>query len=271
MIAQGHLSVNESGGFRILPPMKTIGARIRQLRDSRRLNQHEFGARLGVSRGAVGNWELDQGIKTENLAKIAEVFGCSMDWLASGRGAMTPKAGDADEADRDGDITRVSDDIPDLEKIVVPAGGIIELDVRAGMGGGGEVHTAYVRAGKEIATVDAVKPEHWILPQTYLREEMHAPAARIIVIETRGDSMAPTIYPGERVFIDTGHKMPSPDGIYAIRDRFGYVVVKRLQVSQGRENPHINIISDNKSHPIEVVGLDEIEVIGKVIAGIKLL
>lgn len=45
---------------------------------------------LGVTRGAVGNWELGQGVKRENLQKIANVFKASFEWLATGRGLPEP-------------------------------------------------------------------------------------------------------------------------------------------------------------------------------------
>ena len=55
------------------------------------------------------------------------------------------------------------------------------------------------------------------------------------MLDTNGDSMAPTILSGERVVVDTGHKTPTPDGLYAIRDTFGSIVVKRLQVMRNTQ------------------------------------
>lgn len=69
------------------------GNRIRQLRKQLDLTQDQFAERMGgVTRGAVGNWELGKGIKRENLIRIAEAFGSSVDWLATGTGQ--PLAGD---------------------------------------------------------------------------------------------------------------------------------------------------------------------------------
>lgn len=48
------------------------------------MTQDEFARRLGVTRGAVGNWERDQGIKTENLSTISEIFRVPIDWLVRG-------------------------------------------------------------------------------------------------------------------------------------------------------------------------------------------
>jgi phage repressor protein C with HTH and peptisase S24 domain len=86
---QPELSVNESAPFGKLRRMKTTGERIRYLRkDVLGLNQTAFANTLqGVTRGAVGNWELGGGAKRENLLQIAERHGVSFEWLALGRGA----------------------------------------------------------------------------------------------------------------------------------------------------------------------------------------
>lgn len=53
------------------------------------MTQEAFAAKLGTTtRGAVGNWELGKGIKTDNLVAIADVFSVSFEWLANGRGGM---------------------------------------------------------------------------------------------------------------------------------------------------------------------------------------
>jgi phage repressor protein C with HTH and peptisase S24 domain len=68
--------------------MSTVADRIRRVREDRLgISQEAFADRLGVKRGAVGNWELGKGIKRENLLKIAQEAGVSFDWLATGRGS----------------------------------------------------------------------------------------------------------------------------------------------------------------------------------------
>lgn len=144
---------------------------------------------------------------------------------------------------------------------------IDELDARAGLGGGG-VSTIDVR--RDGIHADAVKADRWRFPSDFMHYELRAPAARLIVIETMGDSMAPTISPGERVIVDTGHKAPSPDGIYALRDQFGGMIVKRLQVLR-RDPPVVRVISDNPAHDAEEIGLDEVEVVGRVLFSLRRL
>jgi phage repressor protein C with HTH and peptisase S24 domain len=119
--------------------------------------------------------------------------------------------------------------------------------------------------------LDPVKEESWRFPSRFMRDEIQAPESRVIIIETQGDSMAPTILSGDRVIVDTGHKLPTPDGIYAVRDRYGSIVVKRLQALRRGDPPIIRVISDNKAHDPEDVGADEITIIGRVLWGLKRL
>lgn len=65
-----------------------IGDRVRHLRINilKMPTQAEFATKLGVSRGAVGNWELGKGIKRENIERISRAYGVSVDWLNRGAG-----------------------------------------------------------------------------------------------------------------------------------------------------------------------------------------
>lgn len=53
--------------------------------------QADFAARLGVTRGAVGNWEVGKGVKRANLERIAETFTISIAWLTTGAGSPVAK------------------------------------------------------------------------------------------------------------------------------------------------------------------------------------
>ncbi|MGA2893765.1 MAG: S24 family peptidase [Xanthobacteraceae bacterium] len=153
------------------------------------------------------------------------------------------------------------------EPVGPPPEQIPELDIRAGMGGGG-VPAREVRRDGEHA--DPVKVEGWIFPATFVRDQLHTAVKQLLVIETFGDSMTPTIMSGDRVVVDTGHSTPTPDGLYAIRDTFEAIVVKRLQVLRSGKNTRVKIISDNPNHPAEEVSMADLEIVGKVLCGIKL-
>lgn len=77
--------MNESLNGEIVAPMVNIGKRIKRLREIvPGRTQAEFAVLLGVSRGAVGNWEVGKGVKRENLLLIARETGASVEWLLNG-------------------------------------------------------------------------------------------------------------------------------------------------------------------------------------------
>lgn len=158
------------------------------------------------------------------------------------------------------------DNVPfDLPK----TGLVLELEAHGGMGGGGSPRSVELGGAQR----DAVKPDGWYFPAEFLRQEVRTTAANLIVVETRGDSMSPTIGSGERVLVDTSHKLPTPDGIYALRDVFGEIIVKRLQVLRSMRPPRIKIISDNPHHAEEELDIEQIEgnIVGRVVCALRRL
>jgi transcriptional regulator with XRE-family HTH domain len=145
-------------------------------------------------------------------------------------------------------------------------GQVAELGSR--MGGGGASARESRKAGRRT---DPVKSEGWVFPASFVREQLHTTPDRLLVFDVDGDSMAPTIVSGDRVIIDTGHKTPTPDGLYAIRDTFKSIIVKRLQLVRSARPPRVKIISDNPSLAIEEVPLGELEIVGKVRCYLKLV
>ncbi len=68
-----------------------IGRRLAQAREDRGISQSGLARALGVSRGAVGQWETGQtSPATENLSQAAIELTVAFDWLATGRGTKAP-------------------------------------------------------------------------------------------------------------------------------------------------------------------------------------
>lgn len=271
-----------------------LGKRVAYARERANLNQTELGKALKLTRSAVSQWESGRTEPSaENLREIAVETGVDYEWLATGRGPkplpVSPRipaafdkpgktslpAPDVKRALRDMRDAHVrSEDIAaDLSspKAARRDGGIVEWAPRAGMGGGGEAHGLGVVHDGDYA--DPVKPEVWHFPSRFTREELQSTEANLAILETRGDSMAPTLHSGDRVVIDTSHRVPSPDGIYAIRDGYGLIVVKRLQTLLRSNPPRIRIISDNTANQPEEVDAEEFQeqIVGRVLWGIKRL
>ena len=159
-------------------------------------------------------------------------------------------------------------DEPPPEEFLGPSPGQVpELDTRAGLGGGGLLAREVRKDGSHT---DPLKTEGWLFPKSFVREQLHTSAGRLLVLDTNGDSMAPPIVSGERIIVDTGHKTPTPDGLYAIRDTFECIVVKRLQVLRSSRPTRVKIISDNPNHPSEEAPLGDLEIVGKVLCCLKL-
>lgn len=62
--------------------MKTIGERIKELREEKGINQLELSKILNVHKGSVSNWENNKRTPdADMLTKIADFFNCSIDYL----------------------------------------------------------------------------------------------------------------------------------------------------------------------------------------------
>ena len=83
----------------------------------------------------------------------------------------------------------------------------------------------------------------------------------IEAINVIGDSMEPTLNSDDIIFIDRTKKECSKEGIYAFTTPHG-LFVKRIQK---RVDGKLDVISDNKEYPAQIVMPFEIEVLGKVV------
>jgi len=66
--------------------MNTLGDRLQALRKDKKLARDALGAKIGVSKTSIKNWEDDENIpKHEYLDKLSHVFNCSIDYLVDGK------------------------------------------------------------------------------------------------------------------------------------------------------------------------------------------
>ncbi|WP_249200614.1 S24 family peptidase [Gluconobacter sp. Dm-44] len=115
-------------------------------------------------------------------------------------------------------------------------------------GGEGDMHTS-------LAT--------WTLPKAFL--ENYVPdSSGLAVVRVIGNSMEPDFMPGDRVLVDTHHKLMSHDGVYVLWNGHG-VVIKQLQLVPRSDPERVRIISVNKTYDTDEVLLSEIEINGRVV------
>jgi transcriptional regulator with XRE-family HTH domain len=234
-------------------------------REARGMSRSELVRLSGISKQQLSRLEGGQiRLRLDHLKPFANALGYSPEQiLLWGRYPGTPGAGSGHI--ESSDVLR--EEARHEEPLGPPPGQVQELDTRAGMGGGGVPAHEVRREGRHT---DPIKSEGWVFPPSFVREELHTLPGHLLVLDTTGDSMAPTIASGERVIIDTSHKAPTPDGLYAIRDTFGSIVVKRLQLLRSSRPTRVKIISDNPTHAAEEVPLNEIEIVGKALCCLKL-
>lgn len=152
-------------------------------------SQAEFAEALGgVTRGAVGNWELGKGVKLENLRNMSSRFSVSFDWLATGTGEppRTVRFGDNEPATK---VVKFGRPKGQRLQLVDKGGPALErnaasLPVYAAAQGG---------TGHLIITID---PVEYRSPPTDLLSIRGAHGILVV-----GDSMVPAYEPGDIAWV----------------------------------------------------------------------
>ncbi|TGT36196.1 LexA family transcriptional regulator [Mesorhizobium sp. M8A.F.Ca.ET.165.01.1.1] len=145
-----------------------------------------------------------------------------------------------------------------------------EIDVRPGAGHG-QVG-AEVVAISSAGTVTGHKVvSEWLIPDAFFRHELQASPAGSIFMAVVGDSMAPTLYPGNRIIVDTRQSNFGADGIYVFDDGDGEPRVKRLSKVLFSQPPAVTILSDNPAHPPQNALLEDVRIIGRVVGQVSRL
>jgi SOS-response transcriptional repressor LexA len=227
-------------------------------------------SRATVNRIANGHTKLTPQIAKDiarSLSKIGRATFTSKVILEAGADALEDPQRVSDDqwdpAAPDGDIQDVQADgvstlRPYRGKL---AGASPDIDVSAGAGPGGMPLPASIDSGGVVYSADAVRGEI-LLPPYLLSEFTRATAARIHWVAVRGDSMTPTLLPGERVMVDTTDTAIGQGGVFVLRDPDGEVLVKRLRKLKGGE---IEVVSDNDRQGNAVHAANDISIIGRVV------
>lgn len=217
-----------------------IGGRIAHIRGQK--SQATFARDLGVHKNTLGGYERgERKPDSEFLAALMRA-GYSANWLLTGDGPMLladadpPGCGVVPGKELTGDYA------------LVPL-----YDVRAAAGHGAAVEH------ERVADVLVFKRE-WI------HQELHANPADLYLIHVDGESMEPTLRPGDVILVDRRNAQAVPrDGIYVLR-MDGSLLVKRLQRLPGRL---VKVSSDNPAYEPFDLRLDapgeDLAIIGRVV------
>ena len=224
---------------------KSMGDRLREAREVAGYKSASKAAdALGVNASTYRAHENGQNdYSYKEAVHYARKFKTDPFWLLSGRRLVpAPLAGESSDYS-------------------ASPGDIGELDIRAGMGGGGFLHVESDGNGR-------VAPEylsgHWSFPD-HIKASIRNIRA-VYALPVIGDSMEPTIAGGSIVFVDTSYNLPSPPDIYAV-DYGDGLMVKRLELVPHSEM--IRVISDNDRYSAYEMNRDQISVHGRIIASFQ--
>lgn len=181
----------------IFPSMKTLGERIRSIREAKGLTQNDLALRCGwdtAGQGRIGNYEKDRREPNlSDLRRIADALNVSLLDLVDDQGS-----GVSEEP-----ATYITDDFV-----------IIDQHTAEGSAGNGHMND-HVEVNGGLA-----------FKRSWLRRKGLTPSS-LCVLYVRGDSMETTISDGDVVLIDTNQKEPHDNWIYVLRQERD-LLIKRL-------------------------------------------
>ncbi len=211
-----------------------IGSRLKESLRNRGLSATELARLADVRTSFIYDVISGKSLNpsTVTLAKVADVLGISLQYLA---GAEQEEAPPAD-----------ANAMPGPEYVMLP-----RLTVEASAGGGAIIATE-------------TEEEHYYFRRSWIRNRLMAAPADLRLIFVRGDSMEPTLHDNDIILIDTRRIIPSPPGIFVLFDGFG-LVAKRLEYVTNSEPPAVRIISDNPQYGTYERPVAETRIIGRVV------
>lgn len=219
--------------------LPTIKRRIVELIEEHQTNMKAVSLGAGMGATYVRDiLERNRAPSAPALAKIARFFGTTSDDITGQGEAAIFRANE-----QTGSSTSPAF-ISDL--VTVP-----EYDVRLSAGGG----TLIERENQTGV---------WQWPRSYLVNELRLNPATLGIVEVEGDSMEPTLRPGDRVMVDHGDRNVARPGVYALWDS-NATVVKRVEKVPASDPAEVVLISDNKNHNEYRVFAELVNVIGRVV------
>lgn len=198
------------------------------------------------------------------LEKISDTYGVSADWLLTGHGEMLRTPGEAIAPRAIATATETHDQ-QNQAGVAVDGKDYVWIK-RMGLS---------VSAGHGIAELPELESDGIFLPGRWLNILGHK-AEALVMVNVRGDSMAPVIPDGAMVMIDLRARALRKPGIFAF-NLYGQSYVKRI-IPSGKDRlgrPRaLMLASDNPAFPPVVLTgteMNDLQLVGRVVAVLNLL
>ncbi|HDR1038295.1 TPA: LexA family transcriptional regulator [Pasteurella multocida] len=226
----------------------SIGNRIRELRELRKVSRNAMAEKLGLSLSALQNWETNQ---TEPVASmiitLAEELEVSPNYLLTGETDTTLDENSSRIAQHESENSRsvANDDgfewIDDCRDVIVTAG--------------------YGGVNGDYTEIKQTKVEkEWLRARGLKAEDCGK-------YKVCGDSMDDTLKDGEDIIVNHASKTLIDGKIFVLNNQ-GSMLIKRIQ----RTFSGVELISDNNAYrPIKLTAeeADSLLVIGQVVLGYR--
>ncbi len=213
----------------------TVAERLRLIVDQ--LPVSELSRRTGLSDPTIRNYLKGVKVPIERAAAIARAAGVRLEWLATGEGPMRPGEGSVEYGAAAPPMVKAGESMGPLAEPVAPPAGYVTVPrhaVQAGAGGGRLITDEHI-------------VDWWAFREDWLRRQNMRPD-RVCLIEVAGDSMEPTIRPGDVVLVDLEAVTLFREGIWVVW--YEGLLLKRLQRLGGGR---LKLVSDNPAYEPIVV------------------
>lgn len=228
--------------------------RIKAARKHANLTQQDIADKFGVTRSAVAQWESSDPAKRtrprfEMLLKISETTGCPFNWLLSDESELNETWKTEVLIPEESEIT--PEELKLARKILNEFVLVPRFDVEASMGPGSHVHSEQV--------VDYLS-----FKRSWVQNHLRVDPQNLVLIDSRGDSMEPTIFNGDLLLVDRTPITSLSNGIY-VMNMDGNLLAKRIEYLF---DASIKIISDNARYSTQILTKDQaanLSIIGRVV------
>jgi hypothetical protein len=245
-------------------PMKTVGQRLKSLREQTGLSIRAVAEAIGFGdkHTSYGYYETAAYKKTELpidlIRKLDPVFvkkGVIRNdlWNLAG---VEPPAKIVDVAPIIGSRKIPNPGRHTIVKVVT----IPELQIRLGGANGGDVRS--FERGDGLSSLES--RVEWQVPGDWA-ESFNSPDGRdLIVFTVVGNSMSPDFPPGTKVLVNAADRVPSPPGPFVVYDGMS-VVIKLVNYVPFSEPPTVRLTSRDPAYPPYERTLDEAYIQGRVV------
>ncbi|VFQ42465.1 XRE family transcriptional regulator [Desulfoluna butyratoxydans] len=235
-----------------------FGDRLKMSREKLGLSQAGLGKKIGVTTTTVQNYEYGGSPKGDVLVRMAEVLGCSLDWLLLGQGTH----GGALAVEGDGTFS--------AEGVVGRNGGEFTVPVLEEPNTDNYNWVPMVEAelsagGGSLMASERIR-DYYAFRKRFIANIATSPK-NLVLMRVSGDSMDPEIRNGATVMIDLGRRKIKNNCIFALGFEDTIIIKELERLPEGR----VRIISKNRDeYPAYEAEANSLRIIGQVIWGDRL-